>query len=68
MQAREESTMNESKPLEEIRERLERTEARLEELVKDLEERQQELEEACTLPGVPPIPRDFNEAPQSGPS
>jgi len=56
--------MIDTKPLEEIRQRLERTEARLEELVKDLEERQKELEEAGTLPGLPTVPQDFVPDPQ----
>jgi len=58
--------MIDERPLEEIRERLERTEAQVEELVKDLEEQQKQLEEAGTLPGVPPVPRDFNAPAQEG--
>jgi hypothetical protein len=59
--------MIDDRPLEEIRQRLERTEEHLEELVKDLEERKKELEEASTLPGLPSVPRDFNVAPEPGP-
>jgi hypothetical protein len=52
--------MNDERPLEEIRERLERTEEQVEELVKELKGQQKELEDAGMLPGVPPVPRDFN--------
>jgi hypothetical protein len=48
--------MIDESPLEEIRDRLERTEEQLEKLVEDLAEQQKELEEASTLPGVPPGP------------
>jgi hypothetical protein len=56
--------MIDERPLEEIRERLERTEEQVEELVKELKEQQKELEDAGTLPGMPPVPRDFNVATQ----
>lgn len=56
--------MIDTKPLEEIRQRLERTEEHLEELVKDLQERKKELEEASTLPGLGPIPPDCITEPQ----